>query len=88
MKLYIHSSAINKHRSFIICMGRGGVGGHIYILNYSPLGGGGHLHLKLFTPLQITNTVIKNIYKSYIQSVDKHTKHTCSKINVRMKHNS
>lgn len=73
MKLYIHSSAINKHRSFIICMGRGG---------------GAHLHLKLFTPLQIINTVIKNIYKSYIQSVDKHTKHTCLKINVRMKHNS
>lgn len=68
MKLYIHSSAINKHRSFIIWEG-----------------GGAHLHLK---PLQIINTVIKNIYKSYIQSVDKHTKHTCSKINVRMKHNS
>lgn len=87
MKLYIHSSAINKHRSFIICMGRGG-GAHLHLKLFTIGGGGGHLHLKLFTPLQIINTVIKNIYKSYIQSVDKHTKHTCSKINVRMKHNS
>lgn len=86
MKLYIHSSAINKHRSFIICMGRGG--GTFTFKIIHRWGGGGHLHLKLFTPLQIINTVIKNIYKSYIQSVDKHTKHTCSKINVRMKHNS